>query len=81
MNDTKKKREIIVTNHETGESKAYLIPYGSRIKVADGAELEAGDELTEGSINPHDILRIKGHPCSSGLHDPGSTESLPSAGC
>ena len=60
LNDTKKKREIIVTNHETGESKAYLIPYGSRIKVADGAELEVGDELTEGSINPHDILRIKG---------------------
>ena len=60
LNDTKKKREIIVTNRETGESKAYLIPYGSRIKVADGAELEAGDELTEGSVNPHDILRIKG---------------------
>ena len=60
INDTKKKREIIVTNHETGESKAYLIPYGSRIKVLDGAELEAGDELTEGSVNPHDILRIKG---------------------
>ena len=60
LNDTKKKREIIVINRETGESKAYLIPYGSRIKVADGAELEAGDELTEGSVNPHDILRIKG---------------------
>ena len=60
LNDTKKKREIIVTNKETGESKAYLIPYGSRIKVVDGAELEAGDELTEGSVNPHDILRIKG---------------------
>ena len=60
LNDTKKKREIIVTNRETGESKAYLIPYGSRIKVADGAELEAGGELTEGSVNPHDILRIKG---------------------
>ena len=60
LNDTKKKREIIVTNKETGESKAYLIPYGSRIKVAEGAELEAGDELTEGSVNPHDILRIKG---------------------
>ena len=60
INDTKKKREVIVTNHETGESKAYLIPYGSRIKVMDGAELEAGDELTEGSVNPHDILRIKG---------------------
>ena len=60
INDTKKKREIIVTNNETGESKAYLIPYGSRIKVQDGAELGAGDELTEGSVNPHDILKIKG---------------------
>ena len=60
INDTKKKREVIVTNEETGESKAYLIPYGSRIKVADGAQLEAGDELTEGSVNPHDILKIKG---------------------
>ncbi len=60
IHDTKKKREIIVTNNETGESKAYLIPYGSRIKVQDGAVLEAGDELTEGSVNPHDILKIKG---------------------
>ena len=60
LNDTKKKREIIVTNNETGESKTYLIPYGSRIKVQDGAWLEAGDPLTEGSVNPHDILRIKG---------------------
>ena len=49
-----------MTNNETGESKAYLIPYGSRIKVMDGAFLEAGDELTEGSVNPHDILKIKG---------------------
>ena len=60
INDTKKKREVIVTNDETGESKAYLIPYGSRIKIQDGQELEAGDELTEGSVNPHDILKIKG---------------------
>ena len=60
IKDTKKKREIVVTNNETGESKAYLIPYGSRIKVMDGAFLEAGDELTEGSVNPHDILKIKG---------------------
>ena len=60
INDTKKKREIFVTNNETGESKAYLIPYGSRIKIQDGAWLEAGDPLTEGSVNPHDILRIKG---------------------
>ena len=60
IKDTKKKREVIVTNNETGETKAYLIPYGSRIKVVDGQELEAGDELTEGSVNPHDILKIKG---------------------
>ena len=62
VKDTKKKREIIITNEETGEQKAYLIPYGSRIKarIQDGIVLEAGDELTEGSVNPHDILRIKG---------------------
>ena len=60
IKDTKKKREVIVTNNETGETKAYLIPYGSRIKIVDGATLEAGDELTEGSVNPHDILKIKG---------------------
>ena len=60
IRDTKKKREIVVTNEETGESKAYLIPYGSRIKIQDGVTLDAGDELTEGSVNPHDILKIKG---------------------
>ncbi|BCJ97305.1 DNA-directed RNA polymerase subunit beta' [Anaerocolumna chitinilytica] len=60
IKDTKKKREVIVTNNETGEAKTYLIPYGSRIKVLDGDVLEAGDELTEGSVNPHDILKIKG---------------------
>ena len=60
IKDTKKKREIIVSNEETGESKTYLIPYGSRIKVVDGQVLEAGDELTEGSVNPHDLLKIKG---------------------
>ena len=49
-----------MTDNESGESKTYLIPYGSRIKVQDGDYLEAGDELTEGSVNPHDILRIKG---------------------
>ena len=59
ISDTKKKREVIVTNDETGESKAYLIPYGSRIKIQDGDILEAGDELTEGSVNPHDILRSR----------------------
>jgi len=60
IKDTKKKREVIVTNTETMESKAYLIPYGSRIKVNDGDIIQAGDELTEGSVNPHDILKIKG---------------------
>ena len=60
ISDTKKKREITVTDHESGEAKTYLIPYGSRIKILDGQVLEAGDELTEGSVNPHDILKIKG---------------------
>ena len=60
IRDTKKKREVVVTNDETGESKAYLIPYGSRIKVQDNQTIEAGDELTEGSVNPHDLLKIKG---------------------
>ena len=60
VRDTKKKREVVITNDETGMSKAYLIPYGSRIKVLDGDVLEAGDELTEGSVNPNDIMKIKG---------------------
>ena len=60
LRDTKKKREVVISNEETGETKAYLIPYGSRIKVLDGQILEAGDELTEGSVNPHDLLKIKG---------------------
>ncbi len=60
IKDTKKKREIVVSDPDTGNSKTYLIPYGSRIKVQDGQLLEAGDELTEGSVNPHDILKIKG---------------------
>ena len=60
FNDTKKKREVVITNPTTGEVKDYLIPYGSRIKVYDGDYIEAGDEITEGSVNPHDILKIKG---------------------
>ena len=60
ISDTKKKREVIITDMETGETKDYLIPYGSRIKVYDGDVIEAGDEITEGSVNPHDILKIKG---------------------
>ena len=60
IRDTKKKREVLVTSEETGDSKTYLIPYGSRIKVQDGAVIGAGDVITEGSINPHDLLKIKG---------------------
>ena len=58
ISDTKKKREAIITNNE--ESKTYLIPFGSRLVVHDGDEIEAGDEITEGSIYPQDIMRIKG---------------------
>ena len=58
ISDTKKKREVIITNDE--ESKTYLIPFGSRLTVHDGDEVEAGDEITEGSIYPQDIMRIKG---------------------
>ncbi len=58
--DNKKNREVIVTSDETGESETYQIPYGSRLKVQDGMNIEAGDELTEGSVNPHDLLKIKG---------------------
>ncbi len=63
LKDTKKKKEVVVTNEETGEIKTYLIPYGSRTKITDDPEgqmIEAGDELTDGSVNPHDILKIKG---------------------
>lgn len=57
---TKKKNEVIVTNPENGDTKTYLIPYGSQIKVAAGQTIAAGDPLTVGSIDPHDILNIKG---------------------
>ena len=59
MDETRKKREIVVTNKE-GQSETYMIPYGARVKVHDGMEIEAGDEITEGSVNPHDILKIRG---------------------
>ncbi len=63
--DNKKKREVVITNPEAPEGskeaqKTYLIPYGSRLKVMDGDVLEAGDEITEGSVNPHDIMKIRG---------------------
>ncbi len=64
IKETKKKREIVVTDEKSGETKTYLIPYGSRIRnqeqLSEGKMIEAGEALTEGSINPHDLLRIKG---------------------
>ncbi|MBO4289669.1 MAG: DNA-directed RNA polymerase subunit beta', partial [Lachnospiraceae bacterium] len=60
IRDTKKKREVVITDTETGENRVYVIPYGSHIKVEEGQHIQPGDELTEGSINPHDLLRIKG---------------------
>ena len=60
IRETKRKKEVVVTSSETGEQKAYLIPYGSRLRVKDGDEIFAADEITEGSVNPHDILKIKG---------------------
>lgn len=60
ISDQKKTREVIVKNDSEGQSKTYLIPYGSRIRVKEGQAVVAGDELTEGSINPHDILKIRG---------------------
>ncbi|WP_291632924.1 DNA-directed RNA polymerase subunit beta' [Clostridium sp.] len=59
MEDTKKKRVVIVIS-DSGEEFSYDIPFGSRLKVANGDKIEAGDEIIEGSVNPHDILRIKG---------------------
>jgi DNA-directed RNA polymerase subunit beta' len=59
IDDSKKRKEAVVTN-EDGEAESYLIPFGSKLKVANGTVVEAGDELTEGSVNPHDILKIKG---------------------
>ncbi|MTI48344.1 MAG: DNA-directed RNA polymerase subunit beta' [Firmicutes bacterium] len=59
IKESKRKKEAIITG-EDGESKSYTIPYGSRLKVKEGDAIEAGDELTEGSVNPHDILKIKG---------------------
>ena len=58
--DIKKNRHVIVTNEETGDSKSYLIPFGSRIRVHEGDVIEAGTRLTEGSVNPHDVLAING---------------------
>jgi len=58
--EIKKNRHVVVTNSETGDSKSYLIPYGSRVIVAEGQEIKAGTRVTEGSVNPHDVLAISG---------------------
>lgn len=55
-----KKKEVIVTSDNETDSKTYLIPYGSVLKVIEGQEIQAGDEITQGSINPHELLEIKG---------------------
>ena len=60
MTETSGKREIVVMNEETGEAMTYMIPFGSRIKVRDDDVIAAGDALTEGSLNPHDVLAILG---------------------
>ena len=60
VTESKRKREVTVANDQTGEAKTYTIPYGSSIKVHDGDVIEAGDELTMGSVNPNDILHIRG---------------------
>ncbi|AYO29410.1 DNA-directed RNA polymerase subunit beta' [Biomaibacter acetigenes] len=57
--ESKKKREVEITT-DTGETRVYQVPYGARLKVENGMVIEAGDELCEGSVNPHDILKIKG---------------------
>ena len=60
MEEIKKNRHVVVFNKETGDEKSYLIPFGSRLRVQEGDVIEAGDMLTEGSVNPHDVLAIKG---------------------
>ena len=58
--EIKKNRHAVITDTETGEKKEYLIPFGSRTRVEEGQIIEAGDLITEGSVNPHDVLTIKG---------------------
>ena len=60
MNETKKKREVVISDDENGDVRAYFIPFGARVKVHEGQVVAPGDELTQGSVNPHDILRIRG---------------------
>ena len=59
IDETAKRKEVVIVP-ESGENQVYAIPYGSRIRVKQGQMVEAGDPLTQGSINPHDIVRVKG---------------------
>ena len=58
--EIKKNRHVVITNNEAGEEKSYLIPYGSKVSVTEGQQIKAGDMITEGSMNPHDVLDIRG---------------------
>ena len=58
--EIKKNRHVVITNKETSDQKSYLVPFGSRISVKEGQEIKAGTRLTEGSVNPHDVLAISG---------------------
>ncbi|MCI5771831.1 MAG: DNA-directed RNA polymerase subunit beta' [Clostridiales bacterium] len=61
ITDNKKKKEIIITSEEDpNEKTTYQVHYGARVKVQDGQVVAAGDELIQGSVNPHDLLRILG---------------------
>ncbi|NLK52598.1 MAG: DNA-directed RNA polymerase subunit beta' [Syntrophomonadaceae bacterium] len=60
VSENRGRREAEITNPDTGETVTYVVPFGSRLKVTDGQSVEAGDELMEGSVNPHDILKVKG---------------------
>ncbi|MBR5272514.1 MAG: DNA-directed RNA polymerase subunit beta' [Clostridia bacterium] len=59
IQEIKNNKHAVITN-EDGDERSYLIPFGSRLRVQDGDFIEAGDILTEGSVNPHDVLAIKG---------------------
>lgn len=58
--EIKKNRHAVVYNEKSGDHRSYLIPFGSTLCVEEGQEIEAGDMITEGSVNPHDVLSIKG---------------------
>ena len=78
--DIKKNRHVVVTDQESGESKSYLIPFGSRIIVNEGDVIEKGTRITEGSVNPHDVVGHQRHACRAGLLDRRSAACLPDAG-